>query len=150
MTGMNLGPRPDVCYCQTAADLLLYCDLTDEKTDLPFIIAADPRQRSHSWRVPRNSWQYDDSVNISRFLNNASTQSQRRCRDTWRVQPLLCSARSRRMCDEVIQWWSGDTDCVLCGSAPMLYHSTGRVLFSEFINLRPCLEWCWHYWALKL
>jgi hypothetical protein len=33
--------------------------LSDERTGLSFIIAAGPRQRSHSWvRVPRESWPY--------------------------------------------------------------------------------------------
>jgi hypothetical protein len=32
---------------------------SDERTGLPFTIAASPRQRSHSWvRVPRDSWPY--------------------------------------------------------------------------------------------
>jgi hypothetical protein len=31
--------------------------LSDERTGLPFTIAAGPRQRSHSWvQVPRDSW----------------------------------------------------------------------------------------------
>jgi hypothetical protein len=33
--------------------------LSDERTGLPFTIAAGPRQRSHSWvQVPRDSWPY--------------------------------------------------------------------------------------------
>jgi hypothetical protein len=33
--------------------------LSDERTGLPFTIAAGPRQRSHSWvRVPLDSWPY--------------------------------------------------------------------------------------------
>jgi hypothetical protein len=33
--------------------------LSDERTGLPFTIAAGPRKRSHTWvRVPRDSWPY--------------------------------------------------------------------------------------------
>jgi hypothetical protein len=53
------GLRPDIYFCQTVAGLLLWCALSDERTGLPFTIAAGPRQRSHSWiRVPRHSWPY--------------------------------------------------------------------------------------------
>jgi hypothetical protein len=39
-----------VCWCGA---------LSDERTGLPFTIAAGPRQRSHSWvRVQRDSWLY--------------------------------------------------------------------------------------------
>jgi hypothetical protein len=37
----------------------MWSALTDERTCLPFTIAAGPRQRSHSWiSVPRDSWPY--------------------------------------------------------------------------------------------
>jgi hypothetical protein len=41
------GLRPDFYYCQTVAGLLMWCALSDERTGLPFRIAAGPRQRSH-------------------------------------------------------------------------------------------------------
>jgi hypothetical protein len=42
--------------------------LSDERTGLPFTIAAGPRQRSHTWvRVPRDSWPY--------FTINSKSQS---------------------------------------------------------------------------
>jgi hypothetical protein len=48
--------RPDLYYCQTVADLLMWAALSDERTDLPFICAAGPRQRSLSRvRVPWDS-----------------------------------------------------------------------------------------------
>jgi hypothetical protein len=51
--------RPGFYYCQTVAGLLMWGVLSDERTGLPFTIAADPRQHSHSWvRVPRDSWPY--------------------------------------------------------------------------------------------
>jgi hypothetical protein len=51
-----LFPRPDFCYCQTVARLLMWSALSDERTGLSFTIAASPRQRSHSRvRVPRDS-----------------------------------------------------------------------------------------------
>jgi hypothetical protein len=48
------GPRPHFYYSQTVADLLMWGDLSDERMDLLFTIAAGPRQHSHS-RV-RKSW----------------------------------------------------------------------------------------------
>jgi hypothetical protein len=40
--------RPDLYYCQTVAGLLMSCALSDERTSLPGIVVAGPRQRSHS------------------------------------------------------------------------------------------------------
>jgi hypothetical protein len=42
------GLRPDFYYYQTVADLLMWATLSDERKGLTFIIAAGPRQRSHS------------------------------------------------------------------------------------------------------
>jgi hypothetical protein len=51
--------RPDFCYCQIVAGLLMWGNLSDERTVLLFIIVADPRQRSQSRvRVPRDWWPY--------------------------------------------------------------------------------------------
>jgi hypothetical protein len=51
--------RPDFYYCQTVPGFFTWGALSDERKDLPFTIAAGPRQRSHSWvRVPRSSWPY--------------------------------------------------------------------------------------------
>jgi hypothetical protein len=53
------GLRPDLCYCQTAAGLLMWGTLSDDRTGLSFTIAAGPRQRSHSRvRVPWDSRPY--------------------------------------------------------------------------------------------
>jgi hypothetical protein len=53
------GLRPDFCYCQTLAGLLMWGALSDERTGLPFTIAVGPRQCSHYWvRVPRDSCPY--------------------------------------------------------------------------------------------
>jgi hypothetical protein len=50
------GLRPDFYYCQRVAGLLMWGALSDERTGLPFTIAAGPRQLSHSLvRVPRDS-----------------------------------------------------------------------------------------------
>jgi hypothetical protein len=38
-------PRLDFCYCQTAAGLLMWGALSDERTNLSFTIAAGPLQR---------------------------------------------------------------------------------------------------------
>jgi hypothetical protein len=47
------GSRPYFYCCQTVAGLLMCGALSDERTGLPFTIAAGPRQRSHFWvRVP--------------------------------------------------------------------------------------------------
>jgi hypothetical protein len=51
--------RPSFYYCHTVAGLLMWRALSDERTGLSFIIAAGPRQRSHSWvRVQWDSWTY--------------------------------------------------------------------------------------------
>jgi hypothetical protein len=42
------GLRSDCYYCQTVAGLLIWGDLSDERTGLSFTIAVGPRQRSHS------------------------------------------------------------------------------------------------------
>jgi hypothetical protein len=42
------GLRPDFCYCQTVAGLVMCGTLSDERTGPPFTSAAGPRQRSHS------------------------------------------------------------------------------------------------------
>jgi hypothetical protein len=53
------GLRLEFYYCQTVADLLMWGAVSDERTGLPFITDAGPRQRSHSWvRVPWDSWPY--------------------------------------------------------------------------------------------
>jgi hypothetical protein len=45
--------RPDLYYCLTVADLLIWGALTDERTGLSFTITAGPRQRRHfRVRVP--------------------------------------------------------------------------------------------------
>jgi hypothetical protein len=62
------GLRPDFYYCQTVAGLLMWGAFSDERTGLPFTIAAGPRQRSHSSvRVPRDSRPYF-TVSDSRLL----------------------------------------------------------------------------------
>jgi hypothetical protein len=38
--------KPDFCYCQRVAGLFMWGDISDERTDLSFTIAAGPRQRS--------------------------------------------------------------------------------------------------------
>jgi hypothetical protein len=53
------GLGQDFYCCQTVAGLLIWGALSDERTGLPFTVAADPRQRSHSRvRVPGDSWPY--------------------------------------------------------------------------------------------
>jgi hypothetical protein len=53
------GLRPNFCYCQAVAGLLMWSVMSDEMTKQLFIIAAGPRQSRHSRvRVPRNSWSY--------------------------------------------------------------------------------------------
>jgi hypothetical protein len=50
------GLRPDFCYRQTFAGLLMWGTLSDERTGLSFTIAAGTRQRSHSLvGVPEDS-----------------------------------------------------------------------------------------------
>jgi hypothetical protein len=53
------GLRPDLYYFLTVAGLLAWGALSDERTGLPFAIAAGPCQRSHSRvRVPWDSLPY--------------------------------------------------------------------------------------------
>jgi hypothetical protein len=53
------GLRPDFYYRRTAAGLLMWGALSDERTGLSFTIAAGPSQRSHSpVRAPWNSRSY--------------------------------------------------------------------------------------------
>jgi hypothetical protein len=53
------GLRPEFCYCQAVAGLLMWGAFSDDRTALPFIIAAGPRQCSHSRvRVSWDSWPY--------------------------------------------------------------------------------------------
>jgi hypothetical protein len=53
------GLWPDFYYFQTAAWLLMWGALSDEKTGLSFTISAGPRQHSHTrFRVPWESWPY--------------------------------------------------------------------------------------------
>jgi hypothetical protein len=51
------GLRPDFYPSHTLAGLLMWGSLSDDRSGLPFTIAAGPRQPSHSCvRVPRDSW----------------------------------------------------------------------------------------------
>jgi hypothetical protein len=53
------GFWPEFYCCQTIADLFMWAALPDERTGLPFTVAAGPRQRSHSLvGVPRDPWSY--------------------------------------------------------------------------------------------
>jgi hypothetical protein len=67
------GLRPDFCYCQTTAGLLMWGALSDERTGLSFTIAPGPRQRSHFrvW-VPWDSWSYF-AVSDSRLTTRRAT-----------------------------------------------------------------------------
>jgi hypothetical protein len=46
------GLGPNVYYCQTVAGLLMWGALSDERTVLPFTIAADPRHLLSQIRDP--------------------------------------------------------------------------------------------------
>jgi hypothetical protein len=53
------GLRPHFYYCQTVVSVLMWGVLSDQRTGLPFTIAAGPRQRSHfRVRDPWDSWAY--------------------------------------------------------------------------------------------
>jgi hypothetical protein len=43
--------RPDFYYCQTAVGLLMWSGLSDKRMGPSFTTAADPRQRSHIYRL---------------------------------------------------------------------------------------------------
>jgi hypothetical protein len=70
------GLRPDFCYCQSVAGLLMWGALSEERTGLSFTIAAGPRKRSYSRvRVPWDSQPYI-TVSDSRlpFLSLSTTR----------------------------------------------------------------------------
>jgi hypothetical protein len=69
------GLRPDFYYCQTAAGLLLWGALSDDRKGLSFTISAGPRQRNHSGvRVPWDSRQYFTVSDLSLlFLSPPTT-----------------------------------------------------------------------------
>jgi hypothetical protein len=53
------GAYDQILVLSDSAGLLMCGALSDDRTGLPFTIAAGARQRSHSWvRVPRDSWPY--------------------------------------------------------------------------------------------
>jgi hypothetical protein len=54
------GAQDQISISQAAAGLLMWGALSDERTGLSFVIAAGPRQRSHTrvLRVPQDSWLY--------------------------------------------------------------------------------------------
>jgi hypothetical protein len=81
--GSIWGPKPDFCYCQTVAGLLMWGALSDERTGLSFTIAAGLRQGSHSQvLVPRDSRPY-------------FTISDSRLPQTWRARSPYLSPRNR-------------------------------------------------------
>jgi hypothetical protein len=68
-----LGPRPDFYYCHTVTGLLLWGALSDERKDLPFTIAAGPRQLSHS------RFEFDgthDHILVSQIRDSPSLEGQ--------------------------------------------------------------------------
>jgi hypothetical protein len=59
VSSTHLGLTTRFLLVETVAGLLMWDALSDERTGLPFTIAAGPRQRVLSWvRVPRESWPY--------------------------------------------------------------------------------------------
>jgi hypothetical protein len=53
------GLRPDFCYCQTLACLLIWGAFFNKRTGLSITVVAGPRQRSHSRvRIPWDSRPY--------------------------------------------------------------------------------------------
>jgi hypothetical protein len=59
VSSTHLRPKTIFYYCQTVTGLFMWGSLSDERTGLPFTIAAGTRQRTHSQvRVPRDSWPY--------------------------------------------------------------------------------------------
>jgi hypothetical protein len=53
------GLQPNFYFRQTFAGLLMWSAISDERTGLPFTVAAGRRHRSHSWVwVPWDSWPY--------------------------------------------------------------------------------------------
>jgi hypothetical protein len=66
------GSRPDLYYCQTIEDLLMWGALSDKRTGLSFTISAGPRQSS-CFRV-RLPWDFtvsDSRLTFRRLLRLA-------------------------------------------------------------------------------
>jgi hypothetical protein len=80
------GLRPDFYYCQTVAGLLMSGALSDERTSLPFIVVAGPRQSSHSWESRGTR----DHIFLSQIRDSPSLEGQV---DSW---SLLYSQSLRR------------------------------------------------------
>jgi hypothetical protein len=68
------GLRPDLDYCLTVTGLLVWGAFSDERTGLPFAIAAGPCQRSLSrFRVPWNSRPYFAVSNLRLPFSSPAT-----------------------------------------------------------------------------
>jgi hypothetical protein len=65
------GLLPDNYYCQTVAGLLVWGVLSDERTGLPFAVAAGLHQRSHSRvRIPWDSRPYFTVSDVRRLFSS--------------------------------------------------------------------------------
>jgi hypothetical protein len=81
--------RPDFCYCQTVAGLLMWGALSDERMGLSFTIDAGPSQRSHSWvRVPWDSRPYF-TVSDSRLPFSSPSTTRRATVEVFPFRRLL-------------------------------------------------------------
>jgi hypothetical protein len=74
------GSWPDIYYCLTVTVLFFWGALSEERTGLSFIFAADPRQRSLSRvGVPSDSWPYftvsDSSTTAIKSQSYVTTNS---------------------------------------------------------------------------
>jgi hypothetical protein len=65
------GLPPDFYYCQTVAGLLMWRSLSEERTGLPFTIAAGSRQRSHFWSDSRGT---RDHILLSEIRDSAKLE----------------------------------------------------------------------------
>jgi hypothetical protein len=100
------GVRPGFYYCQTVAGLFMWGALSDERTGLPFTIAAGPRQRSHSRvRVPGDLWPYF-TVSDSRVPFSSPYTTRRATVEVFG----LASARSSRLSCNRYSLYSFGTD----------------------------------------
>jgi hypothetical protein len=127
------GSRPDFYYCQTAAGLLMWSALSDERTGPSFTIASCPRQRSHSRvPVPRNSRPYF-SVSDSTLPFSSPPKTRKSTVEVFDPRLHTGYSLSKSKSKLLYDWWVTANQFVLASSPLRLM---GRIIFPPTEPLR--------------